>query len=166
MDSNTKFYVSHNGDRSVGIWGETATVEFDRQIEEEDELEAIREILEAAFQEIFDFKAYAQTEEEHKIEMDGFREQNDPAYLEHLRLTDPGNPVSINETDKIADTLAKACLHNNDYHRAIQETARILVENNLGHYRYHTQWGSGTCCYRSPDGIKAVTVNPDTGRIY
>lgn len=73
--------------------------------------------------------------------------------------------VGINDTDKIASTLAGADFSPNDYHQAIRETARILVDISMGDWKYHTQWGSGTCVYRSPDDRRAVSVNPDTGTV-
>lgn len=73
--------------------------------------------------------------------------------------------VSINDTDKIASTIAGTYFHDNDYHDCIKKTARILVDAGLGHYRYHTQFGSGCCVYRSPDDSEAVTVDPDSGTI-
>jgi hypothetical protein len=54
----------NNGDRSVGIWGQSVTVEFDGEYDAEF-TQAAREILTAAFQELFDMgPVYCMTKEE------------------------------------------------------------------------------------------------------
>ncbi len=76
-----------------------------------------------------------------------------------------GKKIGINDTDKIASTLAGANFSPNDYHRSIQDTARILVDAGMGDWKYYTQWSSGTCVYWSPNKKKSVSVNPSTGVI-
>lgn len=63
--------------------------------------------------------------------------------------------MNINQTDKIAATLAGADLGfgpNDYYHNNIKTAARILVDTGKGDYKYHTQFGSGSCLFVSPDG--------------
>lgn len=72
-----KFHVWHNGDRSVGINGERATVEIDveQYTSDEDRNEYIREIkvtLIEAFTGLWDFKAYVMTEDEIQEENKAF----------------------------------------------------------------------------------------------
>ena len=55
MAESTKFHIWHDGDSSVGIWGESATVEvycYDAEFES-----MAREVLVKAFTDLWDFKA-------------------------------------------------------------------------------------------------------------
>lgn len=82
-----------------------------------------------------------------------------------LKLANIRKKLGINDTDKVASTLAGTNFSPNDYHQSIRETARILVDLSMGDWKYCTQWGSGTCVYWSPDKRKSVSVNPNTGEV-
>lgn len=58
----TKFHLWHNGDPSVGIWGESAEVElycYDKEFET-----MAREVLVKAFTDLWDFRAHIATDAE------------------------------------------------------------------------------------------------------
>ena len=69
--------------------------------------------------------------------------------------------MHINDTDKLAGTLAGCELgfgKNDYYHNAIKAAARILVDQGKSDYKYHTQFGSGSCLFVSPDGSDRLII--------
>lgn len=55
--------------------------------------------------------------------------------------------------DKSANTLANVGLIQDAYHQAIQESARRLVNDGLGHMTYVTQYVSYTTVWRTTGHI-------------
>jgi len=62
----TKFHVWHDGDPSVGIWGDSATVEL--HVYDAEHESTIRSVLTQAFTELWDFRAHIVTEAELQAE--------------------------------------------------------------------------------------------------
>lgn len=58
----------------------------------------------------------------------------------------------INETDKTAKTLCQDILHDDYYHAAIYHGACVMVQRKQHNWIYHTQFGSGSTLWVSPNG--------------
>lgn len=59
-----KLHFWHDGDRSVGITGDSVTVQFDGDDYDAEYIAAAKELLLPAFQELFDFRTHVATEDE------------------------------------------------------------------------------------------------------
>jgi hypothetical protein len=68
--------------------------------------------------------------------------------------------LTINQTDKKAGTLALVQLKEDEYHEAINDAAFLLSVTGKEDWKYHTQYGLGSCVFRSPDNKDSITVNP------
>lgn len=62
MDEVT-FHIWHNGDTSVGVWGESASVTMHVDKNDKDMMAAVNEALSEAFTKIWDFKAFVMVDE-------------------------------------------------------------------------------------------------------
>ena len=80
------------------------------------------------------------------------------------------NYVHINDTNKTVLAIATVenfgFGENDSYHNEIRKCAEILLDlKAFDAWVYHTNYGSGTCVFRSPDTKKAISVNPYSGDI-
>lgn len=64
----TVLIIWHNGDRSVGIWGQTARLELDGHYDKDD-LQDIQEMIKETFTDIWDFQTYVMDEKAFEKEM-------------------------------------------------------------------------------------------------
>ena len=78
-------------------------------------------------------------------------EHNDP-YWRNVTMSEAGF-VHISEcSDKSARALVSTDLLLDAYHDAIWQSARYCVNHGRGNWTYVTQYASGTCCWKSPNG--------------
>lgn len=88
-DKPTKFHVYHDGDPSVGIWGDSATVEL--HVYDAEHEQAIREVLTRAFTDLWDFRARVltdadvQAEREADLRAEEYEARNEVACEEWMR---------------------------------------------------------------------------------
>jgi hypothetical protein len=64
-----KLVAWHDGDRTVGIYGDSATIEL--EVYDEDFLRAAKEVLTEAFTTLWDFRAHVETEDYFADDEDG-----------------------------------------------------------------------------------------------